>query len=455
MLYHVHDFAEQGLKAYFNLMAGVDRLWSASLGMAQAFSPFPDIDVTKPVRDTLDASAAMMERAAKSYAKPAFNLPDTKIGTERVRVREEIVSDKSYCALRHFKRDAERNDPKILLVAPMSGHYATLLRGTVEALLPGHDVYITDWKNARDIPTDKGDFGLDDYIKYVQDFIRELGPDVHVMAVCQPTVPVMAAVSLMAQDKEPMQPLSMTLMGGPIDTAAAPTEVSELAEDHSIEWFKDFMVHEVPPWYAGAGQKVYPGFMQLMAFVAMNPERHVKAHLDLFNHLAEGDDVSAEKIMDFYDEYFAVCDLPGRFYIDTVKKVFQDRDLARGQFMFEGRRVNPAAVRNTPLFTVEGSEDDIAAPGQTLAAHGLCKGLKADQHYHYLQEGAGHYGIFNGSKWRNEIAPRIAGFVRQAAARQGLFYDAAPDAVKTPERWIGPFKANDNRLPPPSAFSVS
>jgi poly(3-hydroxybutyrate) depolymerase len=451
MLYQAHDLAEQGLRNYFNFMSGASRVWAATLDVMRSFSPLPDF--TKPLRGSLEAGAVLMERAAKIYEKPAFNLGQTMIAGKSVAVTEENVADKTYCALKHFRRDTGCNDPKILLVAPMSGHYATLLRGTVEALLPGHDVYITDWKNARDIPSGKGEFGLDDYIQYVQDFIRQLGPDVHVMAVCQPTVPVMAAVSLMAQDNDPAQPLSMTLMGGPIDTAAAPTAVSELAEERGIDWFRNFMVHETPGWYEGAGQKVYPGFMQLMAFIAMNPERHINAHLDLFNHIAQGDDAAAEKIMDFYDEYFAVCDLPGKFYLETVKKIFQDRDLARGKLVSEGRRVDPGAITQTPLFTVEGSEDDIAAPGQTTAAHGLMKGLKPDQHFHYLQEGAGHYGIFNGSKWRNEIAPRIAGFVRQAAARQGIFYDAAPDA-KAPARWIAtPPKANDNG-PAPSSLAA-
>jgi poly(3-hydroxybutyrate) depolymerase len=389
-----------------------------------------------------------MDRFGKKYDRQPFGLDRTLIGGASVQVTEEILADKTYCALRHFKRDTGRNDPKVLLIAPMSGHHATLLRGTIESLLPAHDVYIADWKNARDVPVGKGGFGLDDYIAYVRDFIRKLGPDVHVMTISQSTVPALAAVSLMAQDNDPAQPLSLTMMGGPIDARAAPTVVSRLAEDHPLAWFEDNLLHEVPPWYAGAGQKVYPGFLQLFGFMAMHPDQHVKAHMELFRDLAGGAEDSARKIREHYDEYLAACDLPGQFYLDTVKRVFQDHDLARGRLVVDGRKVNPAAIQKTAIFTVEGGGDDIVAPGQTVAAHRLCKGLRAGQHFHYLQDDATHFDLFDGDKWNDDIAPRIAGFVRQAAAQRGVFYDAAPTSVKTAEHWTARTASDSRRQPP-------
>jgi poly(3-hydroxybutyrate) depolymerase len=365
----------------------------------------------------------MSELLSKDYTKPTFGLTATSIAATKVSVTEEVLLDKDFGTLLHFKRDVNRNDPKVLIVAPMSGHHATLLRDTVARLLPHHDVYITDWKDARTVPVTKGDFGFDDYVAYVQDFIKAIGPETHVLAFSQSTVPALAAVSLMAEEGAEGQPLSMTLMGGPIDTRAAETGITRLVRGKSLDWFSDNMIAEVPEKYAGAGRLVYPGFLQLFSFMAMNPGRHQQSYLDLFKHLADGDDGKAGKIKAFYNEYLAVCDLPGKFYLETIQKVFLDQELAKGTMACHGKKVNPAAITKTALMTVEGGKDDIVAPGQTAAAHGLCPGLQEDQHFHYLQKEADHYGIFGGPLWREDICPRITGFIREIAARHGLTYD--------------------------------
>lgn len=441
MKYHFHDMWKAGLRHYFNSMAAATNINAQIIRHAAQNTALPA--VTRQLARDMEASAAVMERMGRHYPKPSFNLPQTRIAGKTVAVREDIVADKPYCTLKRFARDTARNDPKILIVAPMSGHYATLLRGTVEALLPHNDVYITDWKDARDVPLKDGSFGLDDYIDYVRDMVRELGPDTHILAVCQPTVPVMAAVATLAAEKDAVKPLSMTLMGGPIDTRAAPTSVTAYADKHPIEWFRDNVTMTVPPWYKGAGQKVYPGFMQLAGFMMMNPDKHYKSHMDLFRHLRQGDGESAAKITEFYDEYLAVCDLPARFYLETVDHVFKKQSLANGTLTWRGRKVDPALITETALFTVEGALDDIAAPGQTLAAHGLLGGLDRARHFHYVQDGAGHYGIFNGRRWRDEIAPRIEAFVRKEGFEKGLVYDdihdekGAKKAIKIPPPWDG------------------
>lgn len=446
MNYHLHDIWKTGLRVYFNNVAAATNINASLLWNAAHFTALPD--VTRQIARSMTASAEIMERMAKTYPKPAFNLPSTTINGQTVKISEIAASERPYCTLKHFRRDTDRKDPKLLIVAPMSGHYATLLRGTVEAMLPDHDVYITDWKDARDVPLQDGSFGLEDYITYIREMITELGPDVHVLAVCQPTVPVLAAVSTLAAENAKVQPLTMTLMGGPIDTRRAPTAVTKYADDHPIEWFRDNVTMTVPEWYKGAGQRVYPGFMQLTGFMMMNPDKHKQSHIDLFNHLRRGDHESANKIKEFYDEYLAVCDLPAKFYLETVDQVFKRQTLANGTMTYKGKPVDPSRITRTALFTVEGALDDIAAPGQTTAAHLLMSGLSHSKHFHYLQEGAGHYGIFNGRRWREEVAPRLNAFIRKEGLEKGLVYDAPSvitenkNAIKIPAKWDGDTYAN-------------
>ncbi|MBI1214263.1 MAG: polyhydroxyalkanoate depolymerase [Alphaproteobacteria bacterium] len=436
ILYPAHEAQRSGIKTYFNALAAGLNFQTAVVSMAEmyGFAPKPYAELTK---NFLTAAEEMTERFAKEYTKPAFGLDTTETGGKTVRVTEETIKDKDFGKLVHFKRETDRNDPKVLLVAPMSGHHATLLRDTVAALLPDHDVYITDWKDARDVSMEKGDFGLDDYIDYVKEFIKAVGPETHVMAVCQPTVPVLAAVSRLAEEKSDCQPLSMTLMGGPLDTRAASTEVTKLAESKDIDWFEENLIGKVPEKYEGRGRLVYPGFVQLFSFMSMNPEKHAQSHIDMFNSLMKGNREKAEKIKDFYDEYLAVCDLPAKFYLETVKKVFIDHELPRGLLTHHGDKVDPAAIRQTALFTVEGEKDDISAPGQTLAVRGMCKNIAAGSRFHYLQPDAGHYGIFNGHHWREEIAPRITGFIRETGKRRGLAYTAPNNAI-APEAYAPP-----------------
>ncbi len=362
--------------------------------------------------------AAMMEvfeRVTRRYGKPAFGLDTTLVGGMRVPVREEVVWERPFCRLLRFSKALpNRMDPgpKLLMVAPMSGHYATLLRGTVEAMLPDHDVYITDWIDARMVPLSDGVFDLDDYIDYVQNMLHALGGDTHVMAVCQPSVPVLAAVAVMEARNDPYAPLTMTLMGGPIDTRANPTAVNRLAEEHDIEWFRRNVIMQVPYPHAGVMRDVYPGFLQLGGFMSMNLDRHVAAHHDLFTHLIEGDGDSAEKHRDFYDEYLAVMDLTAEFYLQTVETVFIEHALPKGEMMHRDQLVDCTAIRNVGLMTVEGEKDDISGLGQTKAAHALCSSLPDEKRAHYMQPGVGHYGVFNGSRFRSEIAPRISDFIR-------------------------------------------
>ncbi len=361
----------------------------------------------------IGASAEMIERSTRRFAKPPFDLDSTNIAGERVTVCEEIALTKPFCQLRHFVRAIERDDPRVLIVAPLSGHHATLLRGTVKALLPHHDCYVTDWTDARHVPISAGPFGFDDYVNYLIEFLRFLGPNTHILAVCQPAVPVMAAVSLLAAANDPAQPPTMTLMGGPIDTRAAATAVTRLAESRPISWFENSVIHTVPLNYAGAGRRVYPGFIQLTGFMQMNLDRHMDAHVKLFKHLIRGDGESADATKRFYDEYLAVLDLPSEFYLETVESVFQKQLLPRGLMRVNGELIEPRAIRKTALLTVEGELDDISAPGQTLAAHELCSALKPSQKSHLLQSGVGHYGIFNGKRWRNEIMPVVRDWIRQ------------------------------------------
>ncbi len=362
---------------------------------------------------SLDAGFEVFERMTRRYGKPEFGIAKTEIGGETVDVSQEIAWSKPFCRLLHFNRNLpedRRDDPKVLLVAPMSGHYATLLRGTVEALLPHADLYVTDWIDARTVALTEGRFDLDDYISYIIEMLHHLGDGTHVVAVCQPSVPVLAAVALMEADQDRFAPASMTLMGGPIDTRINPTAVNELAKAKPIDWFRDNVVMSVPWPQPGFGRAVYPGFLQLSGFMSMNLDRHMTAHKDFYLNLVKNDGDSAEKHREFYDEYLAVMDLTAEFYLQTVETVFIEHALPRGMMMHRGRAVDPTAIRTVALFTVEGENDDISGVGQTMAAHDLCLNLPADKRRHYMQPDVGHYGVFNGSRFRNEIVPQMIAF---------------------------------------------
>ncbi len=352
----------------------------------------------------------------KNFNKPSFGHSATVIDGEAVAVTEEVVDRSPWCDLLHFRRDLARpDDPTLLIVAPLSGHYATLLRGTVEAFLPDHDVYITDWVNARDVPLSAPDFDLDDYVDRVIAYLQLLGPRTHVLAVCQPAVPVMMATALMNADGDPAAPASITLIGGPIDTREAPTEVNAFAKRHSLDWFRRRVIHSVPFGHAGFLRRVYPGFLQLAGFMAMNLDRHMEAHWQMFHHLVEGDGESLAAKRAFYEEYKSVMDMPADYYLQTISSVFQDHLLPRGLMEQHGRPVEPRAITRTALLTVEGERDDISGIGQTRAAHALCTGLDGSMKEHHEQAGVGHYGLFNGRRFREEIKPLIADFIRRHA----------------------------------------
>lgn len=368
-----------------------------------------------PFGRTVAASCELFERVTRRYGKPAFGLDETTINGVKVAVEERVVWERPFCKLVYFDRKIQASrrkpQPKVLLVAPMSGHYATLLRGTVEAFLPGHEVYITDWVDARLVPLSEGRFDLDDYIDYVIGMLQMLGPDTHVMAICQPSVPVIAAIARMEAESDPCAPRSMTLMGGPIDTRRSPTAVNQLAMERGTDWFRRNCITVVPFPSLGAFRQVYPGFMQLSGFMAMNIDRHVTAHYDMFKHLVSGDGDSAEKHRDFYDEYLAVMDLTAEFYLQTVDTVFVKHSLPKGEMMHRDKPVDLTAIRRVALMTVEGEMDDISGVGQTKAAHDLCVNIPDDKRVHYLQPKVGHYGVFNGSRFRAEIQPRISDFM--------------------------------------------
>lgn len=366
------------------------------------------------------AGCEIFERITRRYGKPDWGIHSTVIDGRAVEVRPEVVWRRPFCELLHFSRCTGRaeTDPRVLIVAPMSGHYATLLRGTVQAFLPAHDVYITDWVDARMVPLSEGPFDLDDYIDYVIEILHVLGEGTHVIAVCQPSVPVLAAVALMEARGDSFAPRSMTLMGGPIDTRQSPTVVNNLAEEKGIDWFRRNVIVKVPFPNPGAGRPVYPGFLQISGFMGMNLSRHVAAHQDMFMHLVRGDGDSAQKHREFYDEYLAVMDLAAEFYLQTVETVFIRHALPKGEMTHRGEPVDPARIRNVALLTVEGENDDISGVGQTAAAHRLCSGIPAERKQHHLQPHVGHYGVFNGSRFRKEIAPRIGAFIRA--------HDAAP-----------------------------
>ena len=367
----------------------------------------------------VSAALEMFINATRRYGKPRFELGHALVDGIETPIVEEVVWTKPFCDLLHFRRDspaaAARKDAKVLIVAPMSGHYATLLRGTVQAMLPEHDVYITDWRDARDVPLSEGAFDLDDYTDYLMEMIRHLSLDgerISVLAVCQPGIPVLAAATLMAMDDDPRRPASMVLMGSPIDTARNPKQPNELANKQPLSWFENNVVTVVPWPNKGAMRRVYPGFLQLSSFLAMNVNRHVDAHVGQFRNLVRGDGDGTEAHRKFYDEYLAVMDLTGEFYLQTIERVFQKRLMAEGEYRYRGRLLEPAAITDIGLMTVEGEKDDITGLGQTEAAHDLAVNLPAEDRKHYVAVGVGHYGVFNGSRWRKLIQPEVRDFIR-------------------------------------------
>ena len=359
----------------------------------------------------LAAALELISRSALTYTRPDYGIGTVMAGNREFAVSEEVTYATPFGSLLHFRKEDGPEQPRLLLVAPMSGHFATLLRGTVKTLLQDHDVYITDWHNPRDIPLGHGAFGLEDYTDHLIAFMDRLGPRAHMVAICQPSVSALAATAVMCEDDHPARPATLTLMAGPIDTRIQPTKVNEFAKSKPIEWFESNLINYVPVQCKGALRKVYPGFVQLTAFVSMNLERHIKQHMDLAHHIAKGETEKAEAIRTFYDEYFAVMDLPAEFYIETVRDVFQEHLLPQGRLMHRGRPVNPAAIRRMGLMTVEGEKDDICSIGQTLAAQDLCTGVRAYRRVHHMQAGVGHYGVFSGRKWNNEIYPLLRDFI--------------------------------------------
>ncbi len=403
MLYHLYEMQHAAMAPFRMAAKAQSAFW------LNEANPLAATDMGKRAK----AGLTMFERLTRRYAKPNFDIDTTVVDGATVDVIEEVVWQRPFCNLLHFRKAEAPKTPqkKILMVAPMSGHFATLLKSTVEAMLPKFDVYVTDWQDARDVPAAAGKFGLDDYTDYVIDALHFLGERVHTMAVCQPSVPVLVATSLMASRKDDLRPLSMVLMGGPIDTRCSPTVVNKLARDKGVDWFEKNVIMEVPATHQGAGRKVYPGFLQLAGFIAMNPERHLKAHRNLYLDLVEGHVRAASKVEEFYDEYMSVMDLAAEFYLETVERVFVHQRLPHGTYHYRGELINPGLITDTALLTIEGERDDISGLGQTRATHDLCTGLPDTMKMHHLQLGVGHYGVFSGSRFEHDIAPRIASFM--------------------------------------------
>ncbi|MCE2657756.1 MAG: polyhydroxyalkanoate depolymerase [Rubrivivax sp.] len=420
MLYQMYESQRALMAPFSEFASAAAKLYSHPL------SPFTHT----PMAQRVSASLDLMHRLAKEYEKPPFGITSALVDGVEVAVQEQVAITKPFCRLLRFKRFTDqtqalekmKTQPTVLVVAPLSGHHSTLLRDTVRSLLQDHKVYITDWTDARMVPLSDGAFHLDDYVHYVQEFIRHIGPSVHVISVCQPTVPVLAAVSLLASGGE-FTPRSLTMMGGPIDARKSPTAVNNLAMNKSHNWFENNVIYRVPPNYPGAGRRVYPGFLQHTGFVAMNPDRHLTSHYDYFLDLVRGDEDSAESHRQFYDEYNAVLDMPAEYYLDTIKTVFQDFALVNGTWEVAGEQVRPQDIRTSALLTVEGELDDISGAGQTRAAHSLCTGVPSERQHHYDVEGAGHYGIFSGRRWRELVYPRVRSFITtynaDAAASSG------------------------------------
>jgi poly(3-hydroxybutyrate) depolymerase len=410
MLYQWYEAQRALLSPFAEFASASSKLFSNQL------SPFAAV----PGAQRLSASFDLLNRLAREYEKPEFNIRSVMVGDVDVAVQERVALSKPFCRLLRFKRfsdDAQtlstmKNQPVVLVVAPLSGHHSTLLRETVRALLRDHKVYITDWTDARTIPTEAGPFHLSDYVHYVQEFIRHIGENVNVISVCQPTVPVLAAISLMASNGE-KTPLTMTMMGGPIDARKSPTAVNNLAMNKSMEWFENNVIYRVPVNYPGCGRQVYPGFLQHTGFIAMNPDRHLKSHYDYFLDLVRGDGSSAEYHREFYDEYNAVLDMPAEYYLDTIKVVFQEFALVNGTWEIDGQRVRPQDIGTSAMLTIEGELDDISGAGQTHAAHDLCAGVPQHRKFRYDVIGAGHYGIFSGRRWREKVYPLLKDFIAQ------------------------------------------
>ena len=397
MLYQAYQL-QSDVSAPLRLMSEIG---SAVFGLSKS-----DGGTLRKVSAALD----VFSRLRLTHSRPDYAIHSVAVAQDTIDVQEEVVLDLPFGRLLHFKKKlgaALANQPKVLLVAPLSGHFATLLRETVRTLLQDHDVYITDWHNARDVPLSQGGFSLDDYIDHMIRFMETIGPGSHVVAVCQPCVAALAATALMAEDDNPCQPRSLTLMAGPVDCRVNPTAVNELANSKPIEWFEKNLISRVPLPHAGFMRRVYPGFVQLSAFLSMNPERHKQAFKDLYRHLVDGEQEKAHGIKSFYDEYLAVNDLPAEFYLETIVKVFQTYDLAKGELMYRGRLVDTKAIRRTALMTVEGERDDICAVGQTVAAQDLCSSIRPYLKNHHVQTGVGHYGVFSGKKWNQQIYPRV------------------------------------------------
>lgn len=352
-------------------------------------------------------------RLTRRYEKLGFNIEDINIDGQRYLVREDVVMSKPFCDLMHFNRVGHSEDHKVLLVAPLSGHHATLLKGTVEALLPDHEVYITDWGDAREVPLSEGPFSFDCYVEYLIEFLEFLGPDTHMIAICQPTVQALIATAVMAEQKNTCVPQSLTLMAGPLDTSKNPTRVNDFAHEHPMSWFKNVAIMKVPYGYPGEGREVYPGFMQLGGFISMNQRSHTKKYMNFFQNLVFGEEEDADRFRAFYDEYLAVLDMPAEFYLETIERVFKNNEVAKGAITYKGQPVNFEAIDDTPLLTVEGAEDDICGLGQTQAAQTICKSLPKTMRRHHVQPGAGHYGIFSGSKFRKHIRPLITDFIHK------------------------------------------
>ncbi|MBI5925273.1 MAG: polyhydroxyalkanoate depolymerase [Aquabacterium sp.] len=413
MLYQIYETNRAWISPFSEFASAASKLYSNPL------SPMAQV----PSAHRVSAGFDLIHRLTKEYEKPEFGINKVNVHGTDVVIQEQVVEEKPFCKLIRFKRftdeskllDKMRDQPSVLVVAPLSGHHSTLLRDTVRTLLQDHKVYITDWIDARMVPLEDGPFHLDDYVNYVQDFIRKVGPGVHVISVCQPTVPVLAAVSLMASRGEPT-PRTMTMMGGPIDARKSPTAVNNLAMNKSFEWFENNVIYRVPPNYPGASRRVYPGFLQHTGFVAMNPDRHATSHYDYFLDLVRGDGDSADAHRQFYDEYNAVLDMPAEYYLDTIKTVFQDFALVNGTWKVRNPKgkeelVRPQDIKTTSLLTVEGELDDISGAGQTRAAHDLCTGIPKARQKHYDVVGAGHYGIFSGRRWREQAYPEVKAFI--------------------------------------------
>ncbi len=384
----------------------------ARLALNVLDGPFPHFNANILSRN-LSATYEMIDRVGLTHTRPDYGIRKALVGNELVPVAEEVALATPFANLVHFRKEIASSQPRVLVVAPLSGHFATLLRSTAQTLLADHDVYITDWGNARDVSVADGAFGFEDYVAHVIQFIEHIGPGAHIVAVCQPCVQVLAAAAVMAEDSNPAQPHSMTLMAGPIDTRISPTKVNRLAKEKPISWFEKNLIARVPSRYKGARRRVYPGFVQLAAFMAMNLDRHIKAHVDLFHNLAGGQSEKANQTKAFYDEYFAVLDLAAEFYLETVQWVFQEHQLPLGKMTYRGRKVDPRAIRQTALLTVEGERDDICAVGQTMAAHDLASSLKPFRRRHHLQAGVGHYGVFSGKKWEGQVYPILRNMILQ------------------------------------------